>query len=63
MQLEGLNIEIAKSFLETLVIIIIILLTIILINGTSDNTKVFALLGVFAVSAQNYSARILSNMH
>ena len=34
-----------------MVIIIIILLTIILINGTSDNTKVFALLGVFAVSA------------
>ena len=48
---RGLILKLPKVFLETLVIIIIILLTIILINGTSDNTKVFALLGVFAVSA------------
>ena len=49
--IRGLILKLPKVFIETVVLIVIIILTIILLDGTKENTKVFALLGVFAVSA------------
>ncbi len=48
---RGLILKLPKVFLETLVLITIILLTVILIDKTDQNSEIFALLGVFAVSA------------
>ena len=49
--IRGLILKLPKVFLETLVLLVIIFLTILLIESSSDNSKVFALLGVFAVAA------------
>lgn len=49
--IRGLILKLPKVFIETVVLIVIIILTIILLDSTKENTKVFALLGVFAVSA------------
>ena len=49
--IRGLILRLPKVFIETVVLMVIIVLTIILLDGTNENTKVFALLGVFAVSA------------
>lgn len=49
--IRGLIVKLPKVFLETFVLVVIIILTLILFEGTSDKTKVFALLSVFAISA------------
>lgn len=49
--IRGFILKLPKVFIETVVLIVIIILTIILLDGTKENTKVFALLGVFAISA------------
>ena len=49
--IRGLIVKLPKVFLETFILVVIIILTIILFEGTSDKTKVFALLSVFAISA------------
>ena len=49
--IRGLILKLPKVFLETLVLLVIIFLTILLIESSSDNSKVFALLGVFVVAA------------
>tara|TARA_E500000178_G_scaffold355300_1_gene427437 strand:+ start:4046 stop:5752 length:1707 start_codon:yes stop_codon:yes gene_type:complete len=49
--IRGFILKLPKVFLETLVLIVIIVLTMILIQKTDQNSKIFALLGVFAVSA------------
>ena len=59
--IRGLILKLPKVFIETVVLIVIIILTIILLDGTKENTKVFALLGVFAVFRnKNYSTCLLS---
>ena len=56
---RGLILKLPKVFLETLVLITIILLTVILIDKTDQNSEIFALLGVFAVSAiKNNATRL-----
>lgn len=57
---RGLILKLPKVFLETLVLIAIILLTVILIDKTDQNSKIFALLGVFAVSAIKIMPHIYS---
>ena len=49
--IRGLIVKLPKVFLETLVLVVIIILTLILFEGTSDKPKVFALLSVFAIAA------------
>tara|TARA_A100001015_G_scaffold313648_1_gene421357 strand:+ start:1149 stop:2855 length:1707 start_codon:yes stop_codon:yes gene_type:complete len=49
--IRGLINKLPKVFLETLVLVVIIILTLILFEGTSDKPKVFALLSVFAIAA------------
>ena len=58
--IRGLILKLPKVFIETVVLIVIIILTIILLDGTKENTKVFALLVICSFRNKNYSTCLLS---
>lgn len=49
--LRGFILKLPRVFLETLIVLVVIIFTILLMNKSSDDLKIYALIGVFAVSA------------